>query len=93
MIILSQDRDTIINFDNVNEIMAKNNGTIVMCDNSYDPQNDCSDVLGRYESKERAKEVLKEISLTFGVSKTCPIMLDETDLLSKKMAIYEMPKE
>ena len=61
MIIISQDKNEIINFDNVNEIRAKYDGTIVMFDNTYDPQNDCSDILGKYETEERAKEILQEI--------------------------------
>lgn len=61
MIIISQDKNTIVNFDNVSEIRVKYDGTIVMFDNTYDNQNDCSDILGKYETEERAKEVLQEI--------------------------------
>lgn len=64
MIIISQDKNTIVNFDNVSEIRVKYDGTIVMFDNTYDNQNDCSDILGKYETEERAKEVLQKIIRT-----------------------------
>lgn len=61
MIIISQDKNAIVNFDNVSEIRVKYDGTIVTFDNTYDPRDDCSDILGKYETEERAKEVLQEI--------------------------------
>lgn len=65
MIIISQNKNSIVNFDNVSELKIIYGGTIVMFDNAYDNQNDCSDILGKYETEERAKEVLEEIVKVF----------------------------
>lgn len=58
MIIINQDKDLIVNFDNVNAIgLNKDNAAqIVSTTSNGDKQK-----LGLYESEERAKEVLKEI--------------------------------
>lgn len=60
MIIVSQDKMSIINFNNINEIRVRAN-QIIMFDNTYTSSDDCSDVLGIYKTEERAKEVLQEI--------------------------------
>ena len=56
MIILSQDKKEIINFDNVNLIRVQNDGSIVTYDNTYNEQTGISSVLGKYETEERAKK-------------------------------------
>lgn len=61
MIIVSQDKKAIINFNNVNEIRVTKTNTIIMFDNTYRSSDDCSDILGTYKNEERAKEVLQEI--------------------------------
>ena len=55
--------------------------------------NDCLD-LGYYETEERAKEVLQEITNTFSAVALNGTH-DEIDLIlkAKSMAIYEMPEE
>lgn len=55
--------------------------------------NDCLD-LGYYETEERAKEVLQEITNTFSAVALNGTH-DEIDLIlkAKSMARYEMPKE
>lgn len=59
MIIVSQDKKNIINFDNVNMILVNEN-KIFSFDNTY--RNDGNgDWLGSYKTEERAKEVLQDI--------------------------------
>ena len=59
MIIVSQDKNRIINFDNITRIeYEKCNGENYIV---YDLTNGCYGSLGTYETKERAKEVLEEI--------------------------------
>ena len=57
MIIVNQDRDEIVNFENINNIFIFYDNEVRACGNVdgniY--------TLGRYETKERAKEVLQEI--------------------------------
>ena len=94
MIIISQDKNTIVNFDNVSEIRVKYDGTIVMFDNTYDNQNDCSDILGKYETEERAKEVLQKIIRTIIEAKK----VESADSMFgfsiiPPNTVYEMPTE
>ena len=59
MIIVSQDKKVIYNFDNISSIQIEEcNGTYNLI--VYDQIND-RDSLGEYKSKERAREVLQEI--------------------------------
>lgn len=93
MIILSQNRKEIINFDNVNLIRVQDDGSIVTYDNTYNEQAGVSSVLGKYETEKRAKEILQEILWEFGASEMYRSMYETTDLLFKKMAMYQMPEE
>ena len=68
MIILSQDKKEIINFDNVNLIRVQDDGTIVVYDNTYNEQIWVSSVLGKYET-EKAKKVLQEIYFRYSQEK------------------------
>lgn len=59
MIIVSQEKNKILNFNNVNMILIR--GTqIISFDNTYTDNQD-GDLFGIYETEERAKEVLQEI--------------------------------
>lgn len=58
MIIVSQNRDEIVNFERITEIVVSRN-TISITDNIYRGE---GEVIGEYESIERAKEVLQEIT-------------------------------
>ena len=93
MIILSQDGKEIINFDNVNLIRIQDDGSIVAYDNTYNEQTGVSSFLGKYETEKRAKEILQEILWEFGASEMYRSMYETTDLLFKKMAMYQMPEE
>lgn len=58
MIIVSQDKETIINFDKVTEI-AQEDGEIGVSNDLY---SDNFQVIGIYETEERAKEIIQEIA-------------------------------
>lgn len=64
MIIVSQDKDNIINFDNVEniDIVADLDGTGEVPYEIYYETKSKRDTLGRYKTEERAKDVLKEIT-------------------------------
>ena len=87
MIIIDEDKNKIINFDNVNEILTTDTGKILVINNIH-ITDDCLDVLGKYDTEERAKEVLQEIvskyKTTLYNSKT-----NETVVNAPK--VYEMP--
>ena len=58
MIIISQDKNTIVNFDNITKI-GQGKGKIGINDNAL---NNNLQVIGKYKTEERAKEVLQEIT-------------------------------
>ena len=64
MIIVSQDKDSIINFDNIDNIDITANSTIIGEEEPYTINYETStrrQGLGIYQTEERAKEVLQEI--------------------------------
>ena len=95
MIIISQDKNAIVNFDNVSEIRAQYDGTIVTFNNTYDPRYYSSDILGKYETEERAKEVLQEIVKTYVLTEQYKVEDERTliKLMMEGILLYEMPKE
>lgn len=56
MIIVSQDKERIFNFDNISYIEISANKTTIRCQRTNE-----NIWLGNYETEERAKEVLQEI--------------------------------
>lgn len=90
MIIVSQAKDEIINFKNMNNIYISRTGEIRACAN----MEDCVYVLGNYSTQERAKEVLKEIWKFYEISKRyeCSRNNGITIFLEPKFA-YQMPEE
>lgn len=64
MIIVSQDRDKIINFDNITEIMV-DESAIVISDDIY---MNYGEVIATYKTNDRAKEVLNEIIEIYGIA-------------------------
>lgn len=61
MIILSQDKRTIINFYNIAHIFIIEDDKTI----GYGNMIGCSEELGKYETEKRAKEVLREIVNTY----------------------------
>ncbi len=95
MIIVSQDRKQVWNYDNLEEIFIPK--TILNEENwCLKAQTLRGDVyiLGYYKTETRAKEVLQEIKNTFSASSLNGTH-DEIDLIlkAKFMARYEMPEE
>ena len=84
MIIVSQDKETIVNFDNITEI-AQEDGEIGI---TNDILNDNFQVIAEYETEERAKEVLQEIINKYG-----KFDIDDCNAITVFPKIYEMPKE
>ena len=97
MIIVSQDKRSVINFEkvkviNINKSDLREIGAYFNCDeeNSLD-----NILLGKYKTEERAKEVLQEIILAYKYTqqKYCTIG-DLKELIGKfDNNVYEMPLE
>lgn len=85
MIIVSQDRRMIINFDNIVGIVIRKNTDENLYQVQCKSENEKNKrILGKYKTEERAKEVLQEIILTY----TGEAMVEYNGYIS-----FEMPKE
>jgi hypothetical protein len=85
MIIVSQDKRMIINFDNIVGIVIRKNTDENIYQIQCKSENEKNKrILGKYEIEERAKEVLQEIILTY----TGGAMVEYNGYIS-----FEMPKE
>lgn len=95
MIIVSQDKNSIINFNRTQKIWIDDN----VLDKTNTTFEICADgeTLGEYATEERAKEVLKEIIEQYEHEKTCEC--DRSHLTTYVIGIegydfiYEMPRE
>lgn len=88
MIIVSQEKDEIVNFDKIESIWISTDGEGRF---TIEATADTNSTLGRYETEERAKEVLQEIINAYRDYRTAECD-GYTNILSKT-AVYEMPKE
>lgn len=89
MIIINQDKTSIINFDNVTRIsllIDDEEGFLIGADTNSAESSSWD--LGRYNSKERAKEVLQEIAEMYSDYRISTI-----GVISTVPKIYEMPIE
>ena len=98
MIIISQAKETILNFKNVQEIRIEEYGTHVKGKKIYKIFSGnfegYATLLGTYETKERAKEVLQEIVEAYvdsKKSKEAQAVFGYSVIPSN--TYYEMPKE
>ena len=93
MIIVSQEKTKIVNFDNIAHIfISKDSEKHFLIE--YGKMTGTSELLGVYSTEERAKEVLQEIIKTFSFTE----LRDTPENLKLIMEItklgrYQMPKE
>lgn len=95
MIIVSQDKDLILNFKNIDAIgignpLDNDNGLFKVLasttsDNEY--------TLGKYETEERAKEVLQEIINRYKKPKILQETLDTYQVIKLNNEVFQIPKE
>lgn len=81
MVIVNQAKDEIINFDNINNIFIFYDNEVKACGNVEDSIYS----LGKYESEERAKEVLQEIIDMY--------KFNRCEAVGQKNAVYRMPEK
>lgn len=96
MIIVSQDKEEIVNFDLICNMFVFGSGIrCVLADGS-------DTIIGEYETQERAKEVLQEIVKTHKISESYKYTRDvglqsalTADIEMRNLILfrYEMPKE
>lgn len=85
MIIVSQDREQIVNFDNIESIFLKQRE--VWYQGIYGE----GYLIAEYSTEERAKEVLQELVQTLYIKSKVNMTSDSIDLSTEE--IYYMPKE
>ena len=92
MIIFSQNKDEIVNFDNIINIMITDcDGDFVISAVALVGVDDVYRELGYYKTEERAKEVLQEIIKAYREYRTAECD-GYTDVL-QETAVFEMPEE
>ena len=89
MIIVSQDKEKIINFDNIKTIeLDRETGfksIIIFRETSEVETGVCGLFIGHYATRERAKEVLQEIIDMY--------KFNRCESIGQKNAIYKMPED
>lgn len=95
MIIISQDKTEIINFNNIESIWICSDEEGIF---TIEATADTNTSLGKYKTEERAKEVLQEIIKKYVATESFKVTVnrlsDEVGAIGiKNSFIYEMPEE
>ena len=90
MIIVSQDKDNIINFDNLTQVYITQDEEEKAYFIRYETVDSLYDDLGKYETEERAKEVLQGIVSKYKIT-LYNSKKNETVVNIPK--VYEMPED
>ena len=91
MIIVSQDKTKIVNFDNLTQIYITQDEEKTATFIRYETVDSLYDDLGEYKTEERAKEVLQEIIKSYRYYRTAEC--DGYTNVLEETAVFEMPKE
>ena len=89
MIIVSQDKTKIVNFDNLTQIYITQDEEEKSYFIRYETVDSLYDDLGEYKTEERAKEVLQEIVEIYREE----IIHGSSRYFSSTKTVYDMPKE
>ena len=93
MIIVSQDKDKIVNFDNLTQIYITRDEEEKSYFIRYETVDSLYDDLGEYKTEERAKEVLQEIMKKYLEIKCFYNSKYEVMQAIEQPKVYEMPVE
>ena len=89
MIIVSQDKDKIVNFDNLTQIYITRDEEETATFIRYETVDSLYDDLGEYKTEERAKEVLQEIVENYRKN----IIHGSSSCFGSTKVVYEMPED
>ena len=89
MIIVSQNKDIIANFDNITSLDTDQCNGVYVVECNFTNRNNV--YLGEYKSEERAKEVLQEIIKSYRHYRTAEC--DGYTNVLEETAVFEIPKE
>lgn len=90
MIILSQDKEKIVNFDNLTQVYITQDEEEIACFIRFETVDSLYDDLGEYKTEERAKEVLQEIVSKY---KTTLYNSKTNETVVNVPKVYEMPEK
>ena len=103
MILVSQDKREIINFDRISEIVAGEDGSISITD---DIRQEDGYIIGRYKTEEKAKAIIEEIMCMYETLEILKYSNEESKnyalgLMSStknkdgelKLGVFELPEE
>lgn len=90
MIIVSQDKEKIVNFDNLTQVYITQDEEETAYFIRYETVDSLYDDLGKYETEERAKEVLQEIIRQYENSMW---KLGKTIFSFQDEFVYRMPED
>ena len=93
MIIVSQDKTKIVNFDNLTQIYITQDEEKTATFIRYETVDSLYDDLGQYKTEERAKEVLQEIMKKYLEIKCFYNSKYEVMQAIEQPKVYEMPVE
>lgn len=95
MIIVSQDKYNILNFDTTVNIGIEEITTLDSIVQISAQTNGNTIVLGRYKNEKRAKEVLQEIVKTYVLTEQYKVEDERTQikLMMEGILLYELPRE
>lgn len=88
MIVLSQDKDKIVNFDNLIQVYITQDEEKSAYFIRFETVDSLYDDLGEYKTEKRAKEVFQELIETY-----CNMDNYLADFLHTKIIMYKMPEE
>ena len=90
MIIVSQDKEKIVNFDNLTQVYITQDEEETAYFIRYETVDSLYDDLGEYKTEERAKEVLQEIVSKY---KTTLYNSNKNKTVVNIPKVYEMPED
>ena len=91
MIIVSQDKTEIVNFNNIESVWISKEEEEIF---SIEATADTNASLGEYATKERAKEVLQEITEYYNSLKRKSVYaMGDSNFTFEEKFYYEMPRE
>ena len=91
MIIVSQDKTKIVNFDNLTQIYITQDEEKTATFIRFETVDSLYDDLGQYKTEERAKEVLAEIIKSYRDYRTAEC--DGYTNVLQETAVFDMPEE
>ena len=91
MIIVSQDKEKIVNFDNLTQVYITQDEEETAYFIRYETVDSLYDDLGQYKTEERAKEVLAEIIKSYRDYRTAEC--DGYTNVLQETAVFDMPEE